>query len=232
MPYRPLNATRAPNSIRDFIATHVDMQFADVHAMLRLPLDRGRNGAGCNFACVSTLCGLIAGASTIFYSQTGSNGERFKGVLNDYYPWRTQPKGGVSQAEASPLSTPTTETRLRMPGRFPPGRSGDIRTSGSSWTANAKVLGVVKQALTEQAIAALETPSGRAPSWLTPVVVRNAAGGFDLYPHSLYWGTRRMVEALTRDRTRMQQTVALFATMRTPGPLKSQPGHAVSGSPD
>ena len=34
--------------------------------------------------------------------------------------------------------------------------------------ATPRVLGVVKQALTEQAIAALETPSGRAPSWLTP----------------------------------------------------------------
>ena len=54
---------------------------------------------------------------------------------------------------------------------------------------NARVLGVVKRALTEQAIAALETPSGRAPSWLTPVVTRNSVGGLDLYPHSLYWGT-------------------------------------------
>jgi hypothetical protein len=83
---------------------------------------------------------------------------------------------------------------------------------------SAKVLGVVKQALTEVAVAALETPTGRAPSWLTPVVVRNAAGGFDLYPHSLYWGTRRMVERLTRDRIRMRQAVALFATMKTPTP--------------
>jgi len=81
-----------------------------------------------------------------------------------------------------------------------------------------KVLGVVKRALTEQALAELETPTGPAPSWLTPAVVRNAAGGFDLYPHSLYWGTRRMVEKLTRDRVRMRQTVALFATMLTPAP--------------
>ena len=83
---------------------------------------------------------------------------------------------------------------------------------------DGEVLGVVKQALTEPAVAALETPTGRAPSWLTPAVVRNASGGFDLYPHSLYWGTRRMVERLTRDRTRMQQAVALFATMTTPAP--------------
>ena len=53
---------------------------------------------------------------------------------------------------------------------------------------------------------------------LTKPLRRNAAGGFDLYPHSLYWGTRRMVEALTRDRTCMQQAVALFATMKSPAP--------------
>jgi hypothetical protein len=216
MAYRPLTTTRAPKSIRAFVATHVDMQFADVHAMLRLPLGGDGLEAGCNFACVSTLCGLIAGASTIFFSQTGSNGERFKGVLADYYPWRLQPKGGVSQAEAITAlysdyrnllahawAVSTTEV-----GRYPNKR---IIIDG-----NPRVLGVVKQALTEQAIAALETPSGRAPSWLAPVVMRNSAGGMDLYPHSLYWGTRRMVEKLARDRARMRRTVALFATMTPP----------------
>jgi len=218
MPYRPLTTTRAPKSIRDFVATHVDMQFADVHAMLRLPLTDDGLNAGCNFACVSTLCGLIAGASTIFYSQTGSNGDRFKGVLNDYYPWRMQPIGGVSQPEAvaalysdyrNPLAHAWAVSTKEV-GRYPNKR---IIMDG-----NARVLGVVKQALTEQAIAALETSSGRAPAWLTPVVVRNSAGGLDLYPHSLYWGTRRMVEKLTRDRARMRQTAALFATMGTAVP--------------
>jgi hypothetical protein len=47
---------------------------------------------------------------------------------------------------------------------------------------SAKVVGVVQQALTEEAVAALEASTGRAPSWLAPVVVRNAAGGFDLIP--------------------------------------------------
>jgi hypothetical protein len=44
------------------------------------------------------------------------------------------------------------------------------------------------------------------------------------YPHSLSWGTRRMVEKLTRDRARMRQTVALFTTMRTPVPESVRPG--------
>src|SRR5262245_8583276 len=102
MPYRPLATTHARKSIRDFVAKHIDMQFADVHAMLRLPLIDDGLEAGCNFACVSTLCGLIAGASTIFYSQHGSNRERFIGVLNEYYPWRLQPKGdATSQSESA-----------------------------------------------------------------------------------------------------------------------------------
>jgi len=37
-----------------------------------------------------------------------------------------------------------------------------------------------------------------------------------VYPHSLYWGTRRLVEKLLADPERMDQTVAFFATMQPP----------------
>jgi hypothetical protein len=218
MPYRPLTTTRAPKSIRDFVATHIDMQFADVHAMLRLPLTDDGLEAGCNFACVSTLCRLIAGASTIFYKQTGFNGERFKGVLNDYYPWPMQPKGGVPQTEAVAALYSEYRNPLAHAWAVSTKEVGKHQNKRVIMDGSAKVFGVVKQALTEEAVAALETPTGRAPSWFTPVVMRNSAGGLDLYPHSLYWGTRRMVEKLTRDRARMRQTAALFATMTPPAP--------------
>ena len=175
-------------------------------------------GAGCNFACASTLCGLIAGASTIFYRQSGSDRARFTGVLNDYYPWALQPTGGASQTESvaaiyadyrNPLAHAWGACTKEV------GKDPDKRVI---MDGTAKVIAIAKQALTEDAVAALEAPTGPAPSWLTPVVVRNAAGGFDLFPHSLYWGTRRMVESLTGDPTRMEQTLALFATMPTPLP--------------
>jgi hypothetical protein len=186
--------------------------------MLRLPLAEDGLEAGCNFACVSSLCGLIAGASTIFYRQSGSNAERFKGVLNEYYPWKLQPTGGASQAESVAAIYGDYRNPLAHAWAVSTKEVGKHPNKRVIMEASAKVLGVVKQALTEEAVAALEVSTGRAPSWLTPVVVRNAAGGFDLYPHSLYWGTRRMVEKLTRDRARMRQTVALFATMATPAP--------------
>lgn len=218
MPYRPLATTSAPRAIRDFIANHIDMQFADVHAMLRLPLTEDGLEAGCNFACVATLCGLIAGASTIFYRQSGSNADRFKGVLNDCYPWSLQPHGGASQSDSAAVIYTDYRNPLAHAWAVSTKEVGKGPNRRVIMDRGAKVLGVVKQALTEQAVDALEVPTGPAPSWLTPVVVRNSAGGFDLYPHSFYWGTRRMVERLTRDRVRMQQTIALFATMTTPVP--------------
>jgi len=81
---------------------------------------------------------------------------------------------------------------------------------------NAKRLGVVKSSLTEAAIEALEEPRGQPPSWLTPVIAQNPRGGLDVYPHSLYWGARRLVEKLLADPERMDRTVAFFATMQPP----------------
>jgi len=49
--FRGLCTEQAPPSSRDFVKQHVDMQFADVHALLRLPIttDEGLE-AGCNLA--------------------------------------------------------------------------------------------------------------------------------------------------------------------------------------
>jgi len=217
MAFRELCTEQAPHSIRDFVRQHVDMQFADVHAMLRLPIttDTGLE-AGCNFAAVSTLCGLIAGASTLLYSQHGSNRERFRGVLNDYYPWGQQPAGGVSQEESVNALWADYRNPLAHAWAVSTKETGPKANRRIIMDVNAKLLGVVKRSLTEEAIEALEEPRGQPPAWLTPVVAQNAAGGRDVYPHSLYWGTRRLVEKLLADPERMQRTVAFFATMETP----------------
>jgi hypothetical protein len=112
--------------------------------MLRLPFAEDGMEAGCNFACVLTLCSLIAGASTIFYEQSGSNRDRFRGVLNDYYPWSQQPKGGASQAESV--------TALYSDYRNPLAHAWAVSTKETGKHSNkrviidgsAKVLGVIK----------------------------------------------------------------------------------------
>ncbi len=224
MAYTPLRTDAAPESIRDFIRIHVDMQLHDVHTMLRLPLTKesGMEG-GCNFASVSVLCALLAGASTVFFRQHGPDGERFTDLLLAHYPWNSQPRGGVEPS----IAISAIYGRYRNP--LVHALAVSTRKSGRGPTrrivvdTHEKPLGVIKQALTEEAIVALERPDGPAPNWLTPVITSNSGGGVDLYPHFLYWGTRRTLESLFSDRALMQQTVEWFAPLAAD---KAMPGES------
>jgi hypothetical protein len=213
MAYTPLRTDAAPESIRDFVRLHVDMQLHDVHTMLRLPLKESGMEGGCNFASVSVLCAVLAGASTVFFRQHGPDGKRFTDLLAEHYPWDSQPRGGVEPS----IAISAIYERYRNP--LVHALAVSTRKAGRGAARRVvvdtqeKPLGVIKQALTEEAVVALEQPDGPAPDWLTPVVTSNSGGGVDLYPHSLYWGTRRTLESLFSDRELMQQTVTWFAPL-------------------
>ena len=83
-----------PELVKDFIRFQVDMQFHDIHCMLRLPLPEPGLNAGCNFAAANTLLILVSGISTVLYKQTGDSGKRFIRALEDCYPWDCEPSGG------------------------------------------------------------------------------------------------------------------------------------------
>ena len=55
-----------PN-LQRLLQAQVDMQFADIRLLLRLPIPRSGLEAGCNFACAAVLFNTIAGASVCFY---------------------------------------------------------------------------------------------------------------------------------------------------------------------
>jgi hypothetical protein len=172
---------------------------------------------GCNFASVSVLCALIAGASTVFFRQHGAAGQRFRDLLTGFYPWDEQPQGRVATA----VAVDAVYDEYRNPLAHALGVSTRTQGRGLGQTilvdTGVRPLGVIKRALTEDAIMALEQAEGHPPAWLTPVVTENSGGGLDLYPHSLYWGTRRMLERLFREPTFMQQTVKWFSPLTAGG---------------
>src|SRR5207302_10611232 len=64
---------RVPDAFRPyalvytFVSDHVRMQFEDVGAMLRLPMQAHGLTNGCNFASTSVICNLLGGVSvTVF----------------------------------------------------------------------------------------------------------------------------------------------------------------------
>jgi hypothetical protein len=85
--------------VYDFVFNHVRMQFEDIGAMLRLPMQAHGLNNGCNFASASIICNLISGISvTIFQPvviqkpdkhgnmQMIGSGEAFKEFVKAFYP--------------------------------------------------------------------------------------------------------------------------------------------------
>lgn len=78
--------------LQQLISVQVDMQFADLRTLLRLPASPRDGGA--NLTTATLAFNLIAGASVLLYRssvevlrQRGDRGERFREVLRGYYPW-------------------------------------------------------------------------------------------------------------------------------------------------
>jgi hypothetical protein len=85
--------------INHFIETVLDMQFADVRAMLQLPRPDLGIIAACNFAIVSTLCNLISGISTTIYKPSDllnqvtsdcPSGRAFKELIRDFFSCKSK----------------------------------------------------------------------------------------------------------------------------------------------
>lgn len=88
--------------VQGFVVQVIDMQFADVRAMLQLPRPDVGITPACNFAIVSSLCNLISGISTTIYKPSAllhevrskyDPGSAFKGLVREFFPYT--PTGAV-----------------------------------------------------------------------------------------------------------------------------------------
>jgi hypothetical protein len=198
--YRPLNVhPGAPERVKRFVAEHVDMQFHDVHCMLRLPMPRYRLRSGCNFAAGTCLLGLIAGASIMLYEpdefgRRGNRGGLFREVLKSY-PWLE---------EGSAMDPEVAIDKLWEMYRNPFAHSLGVPHPGPELFKVIKF----REGLSERQVEALERPGPR-PDWLPPTMIQQE-NSIKLHVDALYWGTRRMVEELTADPDRMERTDELL----------------------
>jgi hypothetical protein len=135
MAYTSLKTDGAPQSIKDFVKQHVDMQMHDVHTMLRLALveESGMEG-GCNFASVSCcapsllarrLCSSDSTVQTVSASPI-SLLRIIRGTVN---------RAAVSSRRLrSPRSTVGTAIPWCTPWQCPPGSPGGGPRGGLSST--------------------------------------------------------------------------------------------------
>jgi hypothetical protein len=200
MSYQPLHIppSTSPN-VRGLIHHIENRSFSDVHSMLRLPIHNYRLSAGCNFAIAHVLMAVIGGVSTTLYRHTGRAGERFIGVLEDYFPWDIEPSGIVSPKDGAEAIYEV----FRNPLTHDLGL--DVKKKSTGLKVKYKRLKTstpkgTDRGLTERYIEKLEFSVVR-PNMSATVTL--ASHKRVLLIEGLYWGVRRMIERLAADQKRM-----------------------------
>lgn len=199
MSYQQLSIdSNTPSIVERFVRQHLEMQFQDIHCMLRLPLPAQDINAGCNFAIANSLLSLVSGLSAFLTENidtSGNSGTKFKEVLLNYYPWDLQPLVNSTKERSV--------DHLYEYFRNPLAHSLGLRRKGNF------LIVIAKGILSEQEIEKLEqstTPHVQAIEY-TPITVNNEQiEQITLYVEYFYWGVREMLKRLTIDTAQMQKT--------------------------
>jgi hypothetical protein len=195
-----------PATVRKFINGSVEnLYFSDVHAMFRLPLPDQNIGAGQNFAIAQILMAVIGSVSTTLYNQDGETGDLFKRLVEEFFPWDAEPNLEVTRRAAAGIVYDVFRNPLtHSAGLF-------INWRGNKrYLVHKKYVVKVKRLLdenktkghTEEWLENLEASQTRPQMGQTLKVVSHKKV---LLVEGLYWGTRRMIEKITTDASKMQK---------------------------
>ena len=197
MAYRalPLSGVAGPRA-RDLIRRLEDHYFRDVHAMLRLPAPDLDISAGCNFAIAQVLASVVSGVSVTLYAQAGSKGQRFKGLLVDYYPWAEETMPERNDAEYAKM--------IYALFRNPLTHDLGLDLERKHFTQKVVVKRLTTKAGTvghsERGVESLE--SAARPPRLSPLL-HLEEGRVVLLVEAFYWGVRKMLLNLSADAARV-----------------------------
>ncbi len=196
------------------IRDQLEPQLADVHAMLRLPIDSDPGlGGGCNLSATQVLLSVVSGVSVTVYdpsalTRRGDRGPLFREVLEKHYPWKEErhlPGARLDAAAAVELyrlfRNPLAHTLgVVDPQDNPLGRRVIIE----------------KGSVPEADIVLLERATSRPADWTNPTL-REDDNELVLWVLSFYWGVRRMIcnVATARTTTAEPRSLHTLPTGRT-----------------
>ena len=214
MPYVSLTLPEStPTSVCNYIRHNVEsLYFADVHAMLRLPLPTMGITAGQNFAVAQVVLAVISAVSTCLYKSEGESGPLFREVVEQYFPWDQETGSGAPKAVAG-----TIYDVFRNPLTHSAGIYLERREERRYVAVKKYRVGIRRvtssgglEGMDEAWIENLERSQIR-PAMLGPTLERSETSSL-LLVEGLYWCTRRMVERLCQDPERMKSADVFLQT--------------------
>jgi len=175
------------------------MQFDDVRVMMRLPLPEVGLRAGLNFSAAVMLCNLISGISVVLYTPPSSklrSGEKFKTLLENYYPWEI----GENKKDKAKIIYDLI--------RNPLAHSLGVLKKG------VMPISIEKSPLGENQLENIEYSEMR-PTWVPLAITYLSVERKNLLSVSgLYWGVFQLLKRIARDEKQMQEAEKRFKHRR------------------
>jgi hypothetical protein len=205
MAYQPLRLDPAcPARVQAFVRDTVESHFfADVRAMLRLPLPEMGITAGCNFAALEVLMAVVSGVSVTLFdaeagAKTGNRGRLFRDALTCAYPWGSEPVPETGKALLGSDAADVIYYTFRNPLTHSLGKR-DRRVVVKVNRATREGIGHA-----ETVIEALESHA-QFPAITKPPLptVWKRPDATVIFVERFYWGVRKMIETLSTDGQRM-----------------------------
>jgi hypothetical protein len=181
-----------PATVRRLIQ-HLDTLLTDVHAMMLKRKTFLPPEGTFVYASAIVLLEIIGGISSTLFQHKGSSGEKYKKVLEYYYPWDVEGRTDPAQAAYELYEfwrNPLTH-ELGMRG----GKKG----------------GIGKQGFPEDLLEQFELSS--TPPLNPTLQAIPSENRIDLSVDALYWGTRVMIHRLTTDASMMQKAESYLSNV-------------------
>lgn len=187
-----------PARFSDFAKRKLQKHFlAPVHEMFRYPLGSRKTQTLFEFTIANNLLSVVSGLSALCYKPTGKpgdSGRRFRRILIDHYPWSDEP------------SLPSTQddwaSELYKTYRNPLAHALGVDAKGSRVEflrirvrSSERIRGH-----SEKELEAIETSVTRPP-W--SATLKKDASRTVLHLEGLYWGVRKLTEAVSGSAARM-----------------------------
>jgi hypothetical protein len=196
--------------VQHFITEVLDMQFADVRAMLQLPRPEIGITPACNFAITSTLCNLLSGMSTTIFiprdflgqlhvkkDKCGS-GRAFRELVDQFFPYK-------------PSATATFSSDLYEYCRNPLAHSIGLRTAASPIVYLTRVFNLGKDGVgwDDKELNDLERQDGSFAIQHAGIAINGP--NWTVHCDSLYFDVIKLLRSLTLDTTQMQAAEHRFS---------------------
>lgn len=209
MAYRPLSPRLSLPPHVERLKWKLERHYlAPAHALFRLPLPNYVVVGQFHFGIANLLLAAIAGISTTLYAHSGGNGERFRNLLESYYPFSQEPKN----AAPGPVAAKTLWSVFRNSLAHDLGFDLEKRakTPETKYLRRLTKRSRGERGLTERMIEELENHT-RRPTNKATVEIRPDATV--LYVDALYWGVRCMAEGILSDATRVRSAEAFLSKL-------------------